>query len=469
MLPILNYHPHKISPLKAGHLLASALLLVFMFSAGCETPEEEDCSPACENGSTCDPVTKTCISPQLERFEGALPGRGVRLEMRGDRAYLAAIHPTQKRLLIGEATVTAAPIFYTLREFSRRTPQKIALATSETTIAVAWLDADSLYQIALRRLDAPADQWQFFTSETNGELSAEDYRGSQHFDLSIHAQGLDQGATTEGSQRMRLVFYDARTHGLRVISASFDPPNTSRSTRWSIQNIDDPADQGDLVSCSPAQRDRVGRGIGFEPNIIQRDGSTYVAYQDADCGDLRLARRLDGQWQIAVVDTGESDRENEHAMARGNTGRFASVNLDGRGKLAIAYLDSTRGQLRLALERAGSFDIEVVDPGLQTDAFSRQRKHQVGGFASLLFDADDIPWIAYLDATTTRLRLSHRTRKFGANGHWVQRTVDAPAPTGFSTSLGYSPEFGMAVAAEHFQPSADGPESSLHFLTEDAL
>lgn len=460
----MNYPPLKISL-----LLASTWLLAFAFGAGCKTSEDADCSPACAEGSTCDPDTNTCVAPQLQPFTGPLPGRGVRLKVRDERAYLAILHPTEKRLLVGEASAGEEPILYTLREFSRRPPQKVALATSETLIAVAWLDANSLYQIALRRLDAPADQWQFFTSEANGELDTSDYRGSQHFDLSVHTQGLDQGATTEGSQRLRLVFHDARTRGLRVISAAFDVPQTARANPWTLHNIDDPAEQADLVNCSASQRERVGRGIGFEPNIIHRDASTYVAYQDGDCGDLRLARRLDGQWRVSVVDTGESTRENEHAMARGNTGRFASIGLDGRQKLAIAYHDVTRGELRVALERAGSFDIEVVDPGLQTDAASRQRKHPVGGFASLSFDADDIPWIAYLDATTTRLRLAHRSRNFGANGRWIHRTLDATAPTGFSTSLGYSPEFGMAVAAEHLAPSPDGLNSALHFLTEEAL
>jgi len=444
------------------------LLLGAVFGAGCPSPEEDACAPACESGSTCEPLTKTCIAPRLERFEGALPGRAVRLEMRGARAYLAMIHPTENRLLVGEARATEAPTFYTLREFSRRMPQKIALATSETTVAVAWLDADLLYRVALRRLDAPADHWQIVTTAT-GELGAENYRGSQYFDLSISTQGLDQGATTEGSQRVRLVFHDARTRALRVISAAFDPPPNASSPLWSIQNIDDPGAQDDILSCSAAQRERVGRGIGIDPDILQRGTLTYVAYQDADCGDLRLARRLDGKWQVSVVDTGDSERANEHAMARGDTGRFASLALDGRGKLAIAYQDITRGQLRLALERAGSFDIQVVDPGLELDASSRLRKHQVGGFASLVFDADDIPRIAYLDATTARLRLSYRSRRFGATGQWIQRNLAADAPTGFSASLAYSAEFGMALAAERLEPGADGVLSGLEFLSEGAL
>lgn len=440
-----------------------------LLGASCDTPEDEGCSPACESGSTCDPVTNTCVAPRLERFDGPIPGRAVRLEVRKDRAYLAMIHPTEQRLLVGEARATEEAKFYTLTEFNRRTPQKIALATSETTVAVAWLDADSLYRIALRQIDGPADDWQIFRSQPNGDLDGDDYRGSQHFDLSIHTQGLDQGATTEGSQRVRLAFHDARTRGLRVISAAFDLPRKLNSTRWTLENIDDLKEQVDLANCSAAQRASVGQGVGYDPDIIHRGTSTYVAYQDADCGDLRLARRLDGQWQVTVVDTGDSRRDNEHAMARGNTGRFASLNLDARGRLAIAYLDVTRGQLRLALERAGSFDLEVIDPGLQIDETSRQRKHQVGGFASLVFDEDDIPWIAYLDATTTRVRLARRTRKFGANGQWVLRTLGAAAPTGFSTSLGYSPEFGLGLAAEYFAPNAQGVDSSLHFLTEDAL
>lgn len=444
------------------------MLLAALFLAGCPSPQDQACSPTCDNGSTCEPLTKTCIAPRLERFDGPLPGRAVRLQMRGARAYLAMIHPTEDRLLVGEADTAEAPTFYTLRKFTRRAPQKIALAASETSLAVAWLDADLRYRVALRRLDAPADHWQIITA-TTGELGGEDYRGSQYFDLSISTQGLDQGATTEGSQRVRLVFHDARTRALRVLSAAFDPPQNFGSQPWSIQNIDDPSAQNDPMSCSAAQRERVGRGIGMDPDILQRGTLTYVAYQDADCGDLRLARRLDGKWQVSVVDTGDSERGSEHAMARGDTGRFASLGLDGRGKLAIAYQDVTRGQLRLALERAGSFDIEVIDPGLELDASSRLRKHQVGAFASLVFDADDIPHIAYFDATTSRLRLSYRSRRFGATGQWIRRKLPADAPTGFSAALGYSAEWGIALAAERLEPASDGLRSRLELLSEDAL
>src|SRR5690554_7539770 len=166
MLAILNYPPPKIR-----HLLASVLLLGAVFGAGCPSPEEDACAPACESGSTCEPLTQACIAPRLDPFEGGLPGRAVRLEMRGARAYLAMIHPTENRLLVGEARATEAPTFYTLREFSRRMPQKIALATSETTVAVAWLDADLLYRVALRRLDAPADHWQIVTTATGDRKS----------------------------------------------------------------------------------------------------------------------------------------------------------------------------------------------------------------------------------------------------------------------------------------------------------
>src|SRR5690554_1745529 len=94
----LNYPPPKIR----HPLLASTLMLAFasgtgLFGASCDTPEDAACSPACDTGSTCDPVTNTCVAPRLERFDGPIPGRAVRLEMRKQRAFLAMIHPTEQR------------------------------------------------------------------------------------------------------------------------------------------------------------------------------------------------------------------------------------------------------------------------------------------------------------------------------------------------------------------------------------
>jgi hypothetical protein len=452
--------------------LAAILLAATAFFSGCDTTETPDCTPACTGGRVCDAVTKSCVSPQLTPFEGAAPGRSVRLGVVDGRAYLAAIEPEQGLLLIGAATASEPPEMYVLGKLARPAGKKLALATSSTTVAVAWLGSDSRYRVAIHRIEDAPNHWSILDSPGGGVVEGsdvEEYRGSEHFDLAVDRLGMEQGAAADGSQRLRLVFHDARTHALRELSAPLGPQRVSGTLDWDILTIDDPAEQRDEMLCPQAQRERVGLGLGYEPDIISRAGSTYVAYRDADCGDLRLARRFDGKWRVSVVDTGDFEREDDLALTRGVTGKFASIAVDSQGNLAIAYFDATRGQLVVAVERAGRFITEVADPGFEIDASSRERKHLVGGFASLIFDADDIPWIAYMDATTARLRLAHRTRKFEIDGRWVQRTLDAAAPTGFSASMGFSAELGMIVVAEHLQPGPDGVDSSLHFLDEESL
>lgn len=424
-------------------ILAASVLLA---AGGCDPSDGSQCDPACENGLVCNTDTGKCHSPALEPFEGTLPGRSVRMEVAEDRAYLAVIDPAGA-VLVGVAD-GAEPALFTLAELSRPQGRKLALAASAATVAVAWLGDDDRYRIATHTIGQRADRWRLLPPV---EATDGNYRGSQHFGLSVDAG------------KIHLAFHDPQTQALEEISGPID------ASAWHRSTIDDPNEQADETVCTAQQRRLTHRGLGFEPDVLTRAGTTYIAYQDGDCGDLRLATRLDGRWRVSVVDTGDFERDDSSALTRGDTGRFASLGIDSTGRLAVAYQDATRGQLVVAYDRGGRFVTELADAGLEVDAYSRERKHVVGGFASLIFDDQDIPWVAYLDSTTGRLRLAHRDEPFDLDGRWTQQTIDARPPTGFSAALSFSSARGRVVAAEHLRPVRGGIESRLEFLREEAF
>jgi hypothetical protein len=438
----------RLSILSITTLVGAAVLF-----SGCDPTAAAECDPGCEDGLVCNATTSICEAPRLEALDVAPSGRSVRLAVVEDRAYMAAVDPAAGNLLVGVADPdghtgdpTSVPQMYVLSKITRPLGRTLAMASSATTVAVAWLEQDRRYRIALHQVGHSPDRWQILPAVE----AATDYRGSEHFDLAIDASG-----------RLRLVFHDSATGALNSLAASAD------EALWSMSVIDDPADQSDTPVCSEQQRRLSGRGLGQYPDVVVRGGAIFVAYHDADCGDLRLASRLDEQWSVAVVDTGDFERDDGLSLRRGVTGKFTSIALDSSGSLAIAYQDTSRGQLLIAYDREGQFFIETADAGFEVDEFSRKRKHLVGGFASLVFDNRDIPWIAYIDATTARLRLAHRTRGFDQEGSWAQQTVDGRPPTGFSASLGFSSTLGHLIATERLRPQRGGVESQLDLLYEE--
>src|SRR5690606_21072096 len=128
----------------------------------------------------------------------------------------------------------------------------------------------------------------------------------------------------------------------------------------------------------------------------RRGELVVAAYYDADCGDLRLARRSAQGWAVTLVDGGDDTAPN---MRHGMVGRWPSVAFDAAGVVSIAYHDVSRGRLMFAHERSGRFESTVVDAGFELDAFARQRKNIVGAFAALRVEDSGAASIAYLDGT----------------------------------------------------------------------
>lgn len=402
-----------------------------MLQIGCKEPKLEEC-PTCPAGMTCSVERGVCEDSVLVRFEAEMiPGRAVRIANDDERVAVASFDPQSKSLLVGVVT-PASREFHVLQRFGRVEGKHLAMASSHEMVAVAWLEETGVYQIAMRRRGAANHSWQAVRVQGNTEQGGTDgYEGSEEFALSIDDQG-----------GIHLVFQDSRLRTLRYLS------RLDESAGWKSETIDDGFSQVGPPVCSRERRQSVRLGVGVEPDIQLRGNELYVAYHDADCGDLRLARRVDQQWVVSVVDTGGVDMDAMRLHERGVVGRFPSLAFDSQGQIGLAYHDVSRGRVLFATARDGIFNMEEVDPGLERDESSQLQKQLVGAFTRLVFDDFDVPRVVYMNATNTHLRSAHRLQENNGQGRWLQRTLDARAPVGFFADQLYEPVLGHVVVAE---------------------
>lgn len=85
--------------------------------------------------------------------------------------------------------------------------------------------------------------------------------------------------------------------------------------------------------------DLSGWGVLSSPNpsLFDENGVLYVAYYEAEKGDLRLAARQDNAWRTMLVDSA------------GNVGQHASIAINPEGLPSISYYDETSQVMRLAV------------------------------------------------------------------------------------------------------------------------
>ncbi len=415
---------------------------VLMAVGGCKVEKPLSCPP-CPAGTACTASSGICEEIALEPFDDFIPGRAVRIAPEGSRIALAVIEPQTGALLVGTATPSSRA-FHTLHRFGRPAGKRIALASSPRTVAVAWLDEGGVYQIATRAARGANDHWEATLIALSEQDTALEYSGSEEFDLTIDAR-----------EHVHLVFHDSRLRALRRLSRA------DGARRWQLETVDDASSQQSQLVCSAERRLAARLGVGIEPTVRGRGEDLYVAYHDADCGDLRLARRVDKEWVVSVVDTGDADVEAVRLHERGVVGRFPSLAFDEAGRIAVAYHDVSRGRVMYASAREGQFKREVADPGFELDEFSQQQKQLVGAFTRLVFDDSGTPRLAYMNATRTHLRGAHRLAEANGSGRWLQRTLDAQGPVGFFADQIYDASIGHIVAAERLVPTAQGLSSRL--------
>ena len=202
----------------------------------------------------------------------------------------------------------------------------------------------------------------------------------------------------------------------------------------------------------PVAREDFGRWTSVG---ISGDGSVVTSFYDAARGNLVLARCRDGAIATAILD-GEDEAGND----TGDVGLFGSLAIDPDGNPAVAYFDRTHGALKLASSRLGELEVSVVDRGDRPDG----APHLVGQYASLAF-GQDLPRVAYVDATGRSVTLARRT----GHGAWLMETLASmEGPTiggvGLGLDLAISADDQPNVAFVQWQQGPAGTELTLRIL-----
>ncbi|MBC7785134.1 MAG: S8 family serine peptidase [Burkholderiales bacterium] len=177
-------------------------------------------------------------------------------------------------------------------------------------------------------------------------------------------QGTYASVAVDKSGRPSVAYFDA-THGdLRY--ANFN------GIRWSTQLLEAKNSTGLYASL-----------------VFDRNQRPVISYYRKTTGDLKVARQLDNdQWQLTSVDTA------------GDVGRDCSISIDERGRIGVAYADSTRGYLKYALynPRAKAWSPSIVDD-----------KPRGVAFMSAGFDNANNPIVSYYDTEPADLKIARFT------------------------------------------------------------
>lgn len=416
----------------AGRASSALVLLLFLGGAlvsGCKGVPDEACAETCVNGTACNEDTGLCEVVPLSLYTGMLPGRSIELTIDGERLFGAVIEPQQGLLLVGHIGRSEQE-FRILEELEGAANKRLSAAASTRRVAVAWLGSDRRYRLAMRPTGASNLEWTTI-DVVPGPEETSGYEGSEDFALAIDELG-----------RIHLVFFDSQRRALRRLHT------TTTSGVWQIEDVDDGMTPLPLAGCSVERRQVLRRGVGLEPDLLVQEETLFVAYHDADCGDLRLARRGEERWVVSVVDNGEYFEEGSRAQERGVVGKFPSIAANSRGQIGIAYHDVSRGRVLYVRAREGEFIREVADGGVELDAFGQERKQLVGAFTQLIYDRDDTARLVYMNGTLNTLRRAHRQAEADGSSRWLYRRLDEPGPVGFFAQLLLHPQLGKIIASE---------------------
>ncbi len=405
----------------------SALLIpLALMMIGCPGEPSVSCQPACAQGFACDEARGICAATAIPRYEAVTPGRAARVAWWLRGPLIAALAPSEGALVVSDASVNPPEVRLLARDVAPQSA-RLGLAVSPVSAAVMWRRASGY---ALARRDAQDDHasWQVEPLTLSVSEGGAPTLATDDFDLALGELGAAQ-----------LVWRDERTQALYYATrAREDAP-------WRVELVDDGRTRLAPEPCPESARSR-GRGVGREPDLLVTAGEVMVAYHDADCGTLRLARRGAVQWTVSVVDAGEGPRP--------ITGRWPSVAMAPSGLIGIAYQDMTQGRLMFAASRGEGFEREVVDDAPMLDIATRRVRRITGAFATLSFDSQSRPLITYLDAT--QLSAMWARGEAQAPRAWSTRVVLEEGAVGLFTHHTRTPGDGVWVVAERQAPGEAG-------------
>lgn len=160
---------------------------------------------------------------------------------------------------------------------------------------------------------------------------------------------------------------------------------------------------------------------------IDARGQVWIAYQDTSNGVLKVAHKADGVWDVKMADVGGGSKP--------DAGYWASLALDASGNPVVAHYDQGQGTLRVARWNGSAFAGAVVSEGedytpADTGDGATPVPANVGEYARLLIGADGTEYLAYYDRAWGTLRLAS-----GTGGAYTISTVDDAGDVGQWPSL----------------------------------
>jgi MYXO-CTERM domain-containing protein len=191
------------------------------------------------------------------------------------------------------------------------------------------------------------------------------------------------------------------------------------------------------VVADPAAYD-VPNGVGlFVSQLFLPDGRPVLVYYDRNGGDLFLAEQVNGTWEIDSLDAG----------ADADTGMWCDALIDGEGTVHVVYQDAVGDQLLYTTWSGGTAGTaELIDDGVRA---GETRTHPVGASATVFIDAGGSVAVAYQDGATSDAVIARRT-----SGSWTRDDLlSGPLLDGFHIS-GVSKEGRSALASYQYDQSS---------------
>lgn len=151
--------------------------------------------------------------------------------------------------------------------------------------------------------------------------------------------------------------------------------------------------------------DSSGAAGHYASLAIDGTGRLHLCYYDSLAGDLRYALRSGGSWTYWAIDTG------------GDVGRFCAVTVGADNNPRVSYFDSTNRALKFAFFNGTQWAAETADPG-----------PGVGQYTSVCLNGTT-PIISYYDQVSRDLKLATKS------GAWSLLRIDTAGSVGRFTSV----------------------------------
>jgi hypothetical protein len=406
---------------RAAATLALCALLALALSACDLSGDDLSCPDPCPLLTRCDLGEGRCVIP--DDYPVAAVNRAPSLALDPDgRAIIAAYAEDEADAVLGVWDEDAARFRFQAIDRRGQVGSHISLALSaEGVPSVLYFDAN---QLLLRYAHYDPDTLSWLIEEVDSS--------SPHVGLYPHLV-IDPDGTAHATYRdeyNRALRYAVRQRGI-----------------WRVEYVDVGKDT-DLLpeeACPTTQRQRMRLGVGVNPHLVLQGTTPVIAYHDADCGTLRLARRTSSGWTREVLVGRALTAALPSPGLPVGVGRANAVALNPLGDIIVAFFDADAGELKVAFTTGGMSSeplIEVVDNGLRALPDAPPEKHLVGQHLSLAFNPDGTLAVAHMDASSLQVLRSARL----SPGTW--QTVALPpevAGEGFSTRLVIDPDATLHV------------------------